>query len=488
MKNFNKLLLLVVSLVITTNIIAQTIQMPKWPLNGKEIDFTTTNITVNNLNSSLTGACGATNGYYDQNHTLLFHIIDTKLYASDGSFAGDLYTDIDNAPDEMGAEIIVVPAEPTNNCLYYVIYPIQEHNADNTHSWKVCYNLVCWYGPTIVESGVLCRESGITHGGIAISDFINDNGSVYHKLQAVGRGPLTNLMPNLYINGELRLRVQTVLPNMNNYEFCELDMSKDGRVIAAAHLNNDRSNMNDIYPYNITIWCVDDTGMPVVIYTKDIGTPGDLTEQFTGVEVYQDPNNPNVKGIFSSRVGGSKYVSLISGTTYYGTNPVASTNFFSNSQLEFDRRGYLASTDNSNLLQEINPIGGAYQNHNIGTHNAVRNNFIYNSNSHAPIVYTLPDQVDQANYDSYTIGTEYNCCEAAHVSVYKTPMSGVAYNYETGDVTISGNSVNWTQTSNPFTSGGHAITDIYLKGSLKIDPGKKLSIYGLTIILSLTNT
>ncbi|MDD4150251.1 MAG: hypothetical protein PHE33_09500 [Bacteroidales bacterium] len=480
MKNFNKLFFIVVIMIITTNIIAQSIQMPKWPLNGKEIDFTGTNITVNNLNSYLSGACGATNGYYDESDNLFFHIIDTKLYSPDGTMVGDLYIDNDNTPDEMGAEIIVVPVEPSNNCLYYVIYPIQQHNDDNTHVWKVCYNLVCWYGPTIIESGVLCsEENSMTHGGIAISDFVNHNGDTFHILQVVGKGPLTHFGQYHYVNGEMRLLVRTILPNAHHFDFCELDMSKDGKVLAAAHMNINQFNPE---AKNLRIWCFDDNlGSPQVIHDIDLGVPGLITEQFTGVEVYQHPDYPNRKNVFCSRVGGTKYISIIDGNSLIGSFALTSTNFVSNSQLELDRHGYLASTCNDNRLQEINPISGVYEVHTIGQHNAVRNDFIYNSHNLAPLVYTLPDQVDQADYSAYTIGTEFDCCEVSHLSAIKTPnMPGVSH-ASNGDIIITGSSVSWTQASNPFTSGGQPITDIYLKGELKINQGAKLKINGLTL-------
>jgi hypothetical protein len=488
MKNFNKLFFLVVSLIITTNIIAQSIQMPKWPLNGYEIDFTQTPVVSVPMNSYLSGAKGATNGYYRENatHDLLFNIIDNKLFDPDGNWVADLYTDNDNTADEMGPEIIVVPADPTNNCLYYIIYTIQQNNDDNTHLWKVCYNLVCWYGPSVVESGVLASQSGITLGGIAISDFISDNGNVYHKLHLVGDNSINVPSQNMYINGELRLKVLTTITNEWLYDFCELEMSKDGHVLAAAHINIDKSNMNYSTPYNFTIWCIDDNDMPIATYRKDIGETGSASrdEQFTGVEIYQDPINPYIKKIHWSKVGGSNYASLIIGTAYYGTNELLGTGGpYSYSQIELDRRGLMIATNAGGYLQEINPNDQVMTQREIGLHNPVRNDFIYNSSpgstQTAPTVYTLPDQVDQADYSSYTIGTEFDCCEASHVSIMKTTMAGVEM-ASNGDITITG-TVTWNTISNPFTYDGNAITDIYLKGDITINTGAKLTINGLTV-------
>ncbi|PLX07667.1 MAG: hypothetical protein C0596_09535 [Marinilabiliales bacterium] len=457
--------------------------MPKWPLNGLEIDFTQSQIQVNSMNSSLTGAKGSSNGYYDENDDLLFHIIDTKLYAPDGTEVGDLYTDEDNTADEMGSEIIVIPAEPEDNCLYYVIYTIQQHNDDNSHIWKVCYNLVCWHGPTIVDSGVLCSMSGECHGAIAVSDFVTDNGDTYHRLEAVGSGILTNHGQFQYINGELRLMVQTVLPNTYGYDFCELEMSKDGKVLAAAHLNVDQDNNYSIDPYNITIWILDDDLLPSVVYNADIGTPNSQTEQFTGVEIYQDPNNPDDKYIYFNKYGGVKYMIPVFGTSIWPFDPFefSVSPLYSSSHLELARDGNIYSTNGGQNLYLVDPYDA---NNNtvkvIGTHNPVRNDYIESSHANAPLVFALPDQVDQANYYAYTTGTEFDCCQASYESLIKTSMAGVSFDAN-GNITISGSNVYWTQSSNPFTSGSQTITDIYLKGDLVIDPGAKLTVDGLKL-------
>ncbi len=472
-------------LCIYFHISAQSIQMPKWPLNGKEIDFTTQEITVNDLGYSLPGACGATNGYYDQYNNRLFHIIDTRLYDSEGTYVDDLYTDEDNTPDQMGAEIIVVPAEPTNNCLYYVIYTIQQNNDDDTHVWKVCYNLVCWYGPTIVESGVLFTYDdslvdGITIGSIAISDFIYDNNEVYHKLHVVAKGPLNQPPTNsYYINGELRLRVYSTISTIYGYECAELEMSKDGKVLAGVHLNPDKVNNFQLHPYNITIWILDEEEVPDHTYQLDIGTPNDITEQFTGIEIYQDPNNPNIKSIISSKVGGYKYFTLLNGNQIMGTQYIQDSYGYSNSQLELCRKNSFISTNNGTYIQQINTNNFQSGTTQIGTHNPIFNGFIYNFHQQAPTVYTLPDQVDQADYGAYTIGTEFDCCLISYTSKIKTAMSGVELVGD--DIKITGSNVIWQTTSNPFTSGGQAITDIYLKGKIIIDKGAKLTLYGLTL-------
>jgi hypothetical protein len=111
MKLINKFLIVAVFICTAEFLTAQTTQMPKWPLNGKEVDFMSQQ--VNNTSASLSTPKYVSNGYYDRDDNLLFHIIDNNLWWGSGTYAGPLFEDIDpvSYPDRMFPEIVVVPTD-----------------------------------------------------------------------------------------------------------------------------------------------------------------------------------------------------------------------------------------------------------------------------------------------------------------------------------------------------------------------------------------
>ncbi|MDD4148959.1 MAG: hypothetical protein PHE33_02910 [Bacteroidales bacterium] len=107
MKIFNIILWLCLIACISANIQAQTTQMPKWPMNGQEIDFNAG--TTYSIPSSLSTAQYASNGYYGNTNQRLFHVIDDVVKWGDGTTAGNLYVNDPYFPYQMFPEIAITP-------------------------------------------------------------------------------------------------------------------------------------------------------------------------------------------------------------------------------------------------------------------------------------------------------------------------------------------------------------------------------------------
>lgn len=479
MKKFDKILIFNLLMLFAISTQAQNYQMPKWPFNGKEIDFTVAgNPVVNNMNSYLAGAKGSTGGYYDTNNNLLFNVIDTKLYAPDGTLVGDLYTDSDATPDKQCGEMIIAPVLRQNTCKYWVIYPMQVYNSDNTTYWKVCYNLVCSYGPTILESGVISSTSGTWHGGIAMSDFLPNTDA--HRLFIVVPNANTTIVQQWTIDDRISL-LATAEFGAPLIDIAELDLSTDRTMLVCAKLNLDGYDAlgeNVVvfhYLSNGSVNMSIDNGMTIL----DIGTANATNEQFTGIEVYQNPSNSSQKYIYVSKSGGSRYKIDMTNPNSPITTIVNGGSYGSQSFIEWDYDTYISSSNGSNALFRNLPTQTTATLTTIGSYNPVKNLYISDFHTNAPDVYTLPDQIDGCTYQ-YTNGTEVSCCEIATESRIKTTMTGVTEETN-GDITIeSGNTVSWYTNQNPFTTGA-AITDIYMRGDIIIEPGARLNITGLTL-------
>lgn len=106
-----KLIEIIVLFFLVQNMYAQTAeQLPKWALNGVEMDFTSlSGVTTYSVNSYYSTANGAYNSYYDENDIRLFHIIDNKIYDGNGVFIDYLFEDNVSPQDELTGELIIVP-------------------------------------------------------------------------------------------------------------------------------------------------------------------------------------------------------------------------------------------------------------------------------------------------------------------------------------------------------------------------------------------
>ncbi|MDD4150378.1 MAG: T9SS type A sorting domain-containing protein [Bacteroidales bacterium] len=249
------------------------------------------------------------------------------------------------------------------------------------------------------------------------------------------------------------------------FRMSELELSHDGSRLAFSRTDvSGNCNVNQ----------------DVVIFELN-PTTGNLSNS-TPITINLRSNDDNLcyPGIEFSADGQSLYVLAENGglwrvllSNYTNSQMTALTDYsYCNSQLELGRDGwfYLAKSDG---LYRMDADGNVYL---FSSGTMAYNDLMALRDC---TVYVLPDQIDGQDYKTYT-PTE-DCCYAYNESFIKTPnMSGVSH-ASNGDITITGSNVSWTQASNPFTSGGQPISDIYLKGELKINQGARLNILGLTL-------
>jgi len=187
MKKSNMFCLAVLLLLSTGFLVAQTtFQMPKWPLNGKEVNFI--DGTVDNTGVSLTTPKFVSNGYYDRDNNPLFYVIDNNIWWGNGTYAGQLFTDVDpiDWPDEMFPEVIIVPKDTLycDDGEFYIFYALRQYVEDISDSRGdnpvINYSLACnevfpGRGQYEPSEPFYTADSSVNHAasmGIAITDFI----------------------------------------------------------------------------------------------------------------------------------------------------------------------------------------------------------------------------------------------------------------------------------------------------------------------------
>ncbi|MDD3688072.1 MAG: hypothetical protein PHE56_15090, partial [Bacteroidales bacterium] len=499
MKN-QKLLLMLVLFGIATNLFSQTEQMKRWGFVNKQLNFSTNPPTINNLGSLTTGTytkTGACNAFYDETNNMLFRIVDNKLFLpAGGNPVYTLYDPTSSDYAKMTGEIVMIPRTRTNCCEYYIFYTVFRKNysgGTTTGWWEIRYAIFNIHTQNIVESDFVDTIfqggtwSTLGPGGIVASDFIgtSDNFRFYAAFTAInGTTQNSEIVVNYYEISQRNMSlVQTrVVPTDDVSLISEVELSPNLDMLCVANANPN----NNYTIANAFLWKINPT-------TGILGTTNNdwyklcisaQTHQVVGCEFSHD---------------GSKLLLASAGKGFYRYNTSSFNNInfdvsithqnalkYTHSHIErttYDTY-YVASNDGKigKLL-----FGSNYVNEEctIGTVELINNSLISDYSASAPDCFVLPEQIDGSTY-LYTVGNEMDCCYAYNESAVKTTMTGVSHNSTTGDITIhpvttSPYYVSWTQTSNPFTSGGVAITDVYLKGSLSIEPGARLNITGLTL-------
>lgn len=497
MKIINKFLLLAVFICTAGLLMAQSVQMPKWPFNGKEVDFVGQQVA--NTSASLATPKYVSNGYYGRDNNLLFHIIDNNLWWGNGTYAGPLFEDVDPVanPDKMFPEIIIVPTD-TLFCeegSFYAFYSVDSYEANSKDLCKkvdvsLRYSLIT---PNSTNSGIYSESNSILtllrgsscQGaliGIAATDFLP--GTNTRRLYAVYYDDATSISKILFYTvsptgiSEPNV-VGTAYGHNNPFEPCEVEISSDNSKLVFTRNKmyqwEGSTNTNDVTVVHLLSTGFRNTGVGTNGYTYiDLGPVNSTNDYYVGVEFSHDMADLYVTGTgaglyrynFSSQIK----------TLLPGTVAIAC------SQLEMARDGYIYGVSSSGQLYAIDAGTNFFQSqYNITPAGVIDNKLYHNPTANGyNYVYTLPEQIDGYNYDKLW-GNEETCCYIGNQSAVKLPiMAGVSENSTTGDITITGSNVSWTTTSNPFTSGT-AITDIYLRGNLKINNGAKLTITGLTL-------
>lgn len=493
-KNMKKIEFYLISLALmffVVQIKAQTnSQLPKWALNGKEVDFV--NETVNNLSSSLTSPKYVSNSYYDWNNELLFHIIDNNLWWGNGTLAGDLFVDADNYyPDAIFSEMAIVPknAVVCNEGEYYVIYPLQKMVRDNDKSdnpiitYSIYYNEVDAKNSNLSSENLLIElESGVNNFallGTAVTDFLpatetrrfyyvyysasNDASSVkFFNIQDDGiYGPYDVVTINHNNN-----------PNSIRFRPAEVEVSSDLSMIAftnsksGSHIQNNNTNDVTIVHLNpATGYLNTSQGTNGFTYI-DLGPQNSIFDVYLGLEF-----DAAMQNLYVTRHNTGLYrYNMSTGVA----DEISGTSVISNSQLELSRDGYIYGIAADGWLYQIESDGTfLYSGYDVTSSGVITS---YKIDNFTPF-RTLPEQIDGYNYDDLfsEINSVY-CCYLNHESDETIPMSGVVFE-SNGDIRITGSNVVWNTTTNPFSS----TDDIYMRGKLIIEPAAKLTINGLSL-------
>ncbi|MDD2637240.1 MAG: hypothetical protein PHW82_17265, partial [Bacteroidales bacterium] len=456
MKRINKYVLLAV-LSITANVLCAqlNVQATRWAVPGKQINFNNYPATASTLNTG-TVADGI-NSYTFKDGEMLFQIVDNQIK----SISGANLASLGNASQWRAPEIATV--EVKNDCNTFLTFYLERDYYPLFTNESLCYSKYA-RNPTTgaismsVNGQVLKTELQDAYGGIALS-----------KERADGSRFLYYASTNLGTRGYIRkytISASGVIDNgveiytgLNNQPFrmTELELSHDGSRLAFSRASiGPNINQNQdvvIFELNPSTGNLSNPN-PITINLR----PNDATLNYPGIEFSAD-------GQFAYVIGQNYGVYKINLTNYSAFQLQNWLDIYTNSQLELGRDGlfYLAKSDGLYRMD----ASGNVSTFALGT---MAYNDLLALRGHT--VYVLPDQIDGQDYKTYT--PTLDCCYEHNISPIKNPtMSGVSHNSTTGDITITGSNVSWTQTSNPFTSGGQPITDVYLKGELKINQGAR---------------
>jgi len=374
--------------------------------------------------------------------------------------------------------MVISPTEQFGACEYNIFYIV----ITNGNQVDVRYATYSSYLKQIVDEHEIWSypysSNSYANWNLALSDFIGstDVQRLYLVLTSHIDGSKTNDSIKIaYFEGPTfrMTSINTFAHGSHINTIGEVELSSDLSFLAYTSPYNTSEDLN-IIPINVS------TGMfSGTIAHLDI-TPG-ATGMFVGLECSADNNF-----VYTNNAGGSIYKIDVSNPS----SPYVVTSFsligqqvdYTNSQIERGHDGYFYMVKSDGYLGYFTTnFNGITDYANIGSSAVINNSIVANDPDYPFDMYLIPDQIDGCEYE-YTNGDELVCCYDYNESPIKTPsIPGVSHNPTTGDITITGSNVSWTQTSNPFTSGGQAITDVYLKGKIIIEEGAKLTLYGLTL-------
>jgi len=464
MRKFNQFLLFAVFLSTASVLCAQlNVQATRWAVPGKQIDFNNYPATASALSTGT--VVDGINSYTYMDGPMLFQIVDYEIKSA----SGISLEEIGNLSTWRGPEYATT--EVKNDCNTYITFYIERNYYSMFTNESLCYskyvrNPVSGAISMLVNGQILQTELQDAYGGIALSKERADGSRfLYYASTMLGtKGYVRKYTIDASGNIDNGVDIYTGL-NYQPFRMTELELSHDGSRLAfsrAAIGPNINENQDVvIFELNPTTGNLSNSN-PITINLR----PNDASNNYPGIEF-----DANGQYLYVLEQNGKLFrvtMSNYSSTEFYNFNSL-----YSNSQLELGRDGwfYLAKSDG---LYRMDANG------NISTFASgtmAYNELLANRGCTA---YVLPDQIDGQDYKTYS--TSIDCCYEHNESPIKTPsMTGVSHNPTTGDITITGSNVQWNQTSNPFTSGGQAITDAYLKGSIRIEAGAKLIVFGLSL-------
>lgn len=474
-----KILGIIVISFLIQNLNAQTTeQMRKWAFNGVEVDFTGTTVTTQTISTPIPNANGAYACYYDENDELVVRVVDNNVYDENNNIVDQLF-DLPSSNFVITNQMVISPKEQTGTCEFNIFYIV----ITNGNQVDVRYATYNRHLKQIVDEYEIWSYTYPTNHyanwNFALSDFIGstDVQRLYLVLTShpLGGSKSNDSIKIAYFEGpNFRMTsINTFAIGSNINRLGEVELASDLSFLAYTSPYNPNADLH-IYPINVA------TGMfSGSIAHFDI-TPG-TTGMFVGLEC-----SANNDFIYTSNSGGRIYKINVSNPS----SPYVVTSFpltasqidYTSSQIERAHNGkYYMVKANGHLGYFTENFDGITDELNIGASAVINNSIVANDPDYPFNMYLIPDQIDGCEYD-YITGNEVACCYTYLESPIKNPnMSGVVHNSSTGDITITGSDVQWTQTSNPFTSGGQAITDIYLRGQITINKGAKLTITGLTL-------
>lgn len=460
-KQITGLLLTTFCLILSFTSFGQN-QSKHWYQNGKEIDFTQTPPQVVNLPASISDPQGAANGVYGPDGHCLFYVVDNTLFDKN---ANPIPIGYSSLPSWGEVSIFPVPG----SCSKYFIIQMSNFYHD------LFFRKTLYYSE--YDLSLNNGNGGITPGkeAIEIGNFVSDIPPYY--IDPLGGIAVTKLRSDntrfLYLaqhNEEkgvlLRYKItedgitdQTQLYE-GNYDFsnCEVDISPDGTKLAFACLKYAFSNGN---PDNdVTIVHLDANGdLNTSMGTNGItnfNIPGDVNQPYTGVEFSPD----NTTLYVGARGMGIYTIDLVNGAI--SPNPIPNTAPFGNSQLELAYNAgtpYILAASSSTVIGAINCSTNVFNEHYIMGAATIFHNASYN----LPYMgfYTLPDQIDGENYDTWFDNYTPDCCANTlyyHVDVKNTDQTAT-----------------WDGAANPY-----GVSTIRISSELKVNAGT-LTIKNMTL-------
>jgi hypothetical protein len=438
------------------------VQSTRWAVPGKQIDFNNYPATASTLNSG--PVLDGINSYTFKDGEMLFQIVDSEIK----SVAGTSLASLGNSATWRGTEYATT--EVKNDCNTFLTFYLERNYYSLFTNESLCFSKYSRDAATgaitmSVNGQVLRSENQDAFGGIALSKERADGSRfLYYASTYLGtRGYIRKY--TISASGVVDNGVE-IYTGLNNQPFrmTELELSHDGSRLAfsRAAIGPNINQNQDVVIFELNP------------STGNLSNPNPVT-----INLRSNDAANNYPGIEFDANGQYLYV-LAQGDLLYKINmsnyiasPVNGFNSqYCNSQLELGRDGwfYLAKSDG---LYRMDASGNVSP---FAAGTMASNDLLA---LRGCTVYVLPDQIDGQDYKTYEPSTD--CCYEHNESPIRTAMFGVSHNSTTGDITITGSNVSWTQTSNPFTSGGQAVTDVYLKGSLEIEQGAKLVVYGLTL-------
>ncbi|MDY0217703.1 MAG: hypothetical protein RBS19_12185, partial [Bacteroidales bacterium] len=466
MRKFNQFLLLAVLSLTASVLCAQlNVQATKWAVPRKQINFNDYPATASTLNTGV--VADGINSYTFKDGEMRFQIVDNQIKDLNGTNLASL----GNSSQWRAPEITTT--EVKNDCNTFLTFYLEREYTGLVTNEKLCYSKYSREpltgAITMSTNGYALQTEGAdAYGGIAMSKERTDGSRFlyYASTSNWTRGYIKKYTISASGTVDNGVEIYTGVSNQP-FRMSELELSHDGSRLAFSRTDVLGGNCN--------------VNQDVVIFELN-PTTGDLSNS-TPITINLRSNDDNLcyPGIEFSADGQHLFVLAQNGGLWrvllsnYTNIQITSLSDYSycNSQLELGRDGwfYLAKSDGLYRMD----ASGNVSTFALGT---MAYNDLLALRGHT--VYVLPDQIDGQDYKTYT--PTLDCCYEHNISPIKNPtMSGVSHNSTTGDITITGSNVSWTQTSNPFTSGGQPITDVYLKGELKINQGARLNIFGLTL-------